>query len=170
MDCTFPIAAPPSLRRPLFFDLTLSIMHARPRPLPSRAMCKTNVISPFRCRRRRRKKSALINAAAESKQTAAFEDGQAGRRTRTPRTRTEPAGGRDGLERMIFPRSGARACVRCKGQSFSSCHSAQSHGSIATLVPLHILLRVRFDPTRTFAALNVDLSIAIFFPPADDIL
>ena len=107
MDCTFPIVASPHL--PLFFDLTLSIMHARPRPLPSRAMCKTNVISPFRRRRRRRKKSALINAAAESKQTAAFEDGQAGRRTRTPRTRTEPAGGRDGLERMIFPRSGA--CV-----------------------------------------------------------
>ena len=110
MDCTFPIAAPPSSRRPLFFDLTLSIMHAASRPLPSRFLCKTNVISPFRCRRRRRrKKSALINAAAESKQTAAFEDGQAGRRTRTPRTRTEPAGGRDGLERMIFPRSGA--CV-----------------------------------------------------------
>ena len=112
MDCTFPIAAPPSSRRPLFFDLTLSIMHAASRPLPSRVLCKTNVISPFRCRRRRRrKKSALINAAAESKQTAAFEDGQAGRRTRTPRTRTEPAGGRDGLERMIFPRSGARARV-----------------------------------------------------------
>ena len=113
MDCTFPIAAPPSSRRPLFFDLTLSIMHAASRPLPSRFLCKTNVISPFRRRRRRRKKSALINAAAESKQTAAFEDGQTGRRTRT---RTEPAGGRDGLERMIFPRSGARVCA-AKGRA-----------------------------------------------------
>ena len=114
MYCTFPIVALPHL--PLFFDLTLSIMHAASRPLPSRFLCKTNVISPFRRRRRRRKKSALINAAAESKQTAAFEDGQAGRRTRTPRTRTEPAGGRDGLERMIFPRSGARVCA-AKGRA-----------------------------------------------------
>ena len=145
MDCTFPIAAPPSSRRPLFFDLTLSIMHAASRPLPSRFLCKTNVISPFRRRRRRRKKSALINAAAESKQTAAFEDGQAGRRTRTPRTRTEPAGGRDGLERMIFPRSGARArvCVlqraellfvplRTKPRIY--CHScSSSHPSASTV-------------------------------------
>ena len=57
-------------------------MHAHARDRFLRAMCKTNVISPFRCRRRRRKKSALINAAAESKQTAAFEDGQADGRGR----------------------------------------------------------------------------------------
>ena len=78
------IVASPSLIR------SYSLHHACPTaPASSRVLCKTNVISPFRCRRRRRKKSALINAAAESKQTAAFEDGQAGRRTRT---QTEPAG------------------------------------------------------------------------------
>ena len=83
MSRTNPVASTHSsrcrrARSPLSFHLSLSLsLHLMP---PSHAMCKTNVISPFR--RRRRKKSALINAAAESKQTDGRRHSEEGGRRR----------------------------------------------------------------------------------------